>query len=77
MVPPYLGEYLEYIGNYRMHICPQEIMMIIGAIDTLRPGLGLIKHWCKSCVNGTHKSCEDHARDTQLLTNELLHERTI
>ena len=44
-----------------MHICPQEIMAFMMAYDMLKPYVGIVKIWCQSCFNGTHKSCEDHS----------------
>lgn len=49
-----------------MHICPQEIMAVLGIVEHARPLMGLVKMWCESCFNGTHKSCEDHAADVAL-----------
>ncbi|WAX21683.1 hypothetical protein [Stenotrophomonas phage RAS14] len=46
-----------------MHICPQEIMAVVGLVEHARPLMGLVKMWCESCFNGTHKNCEDHAAD--------------
>lgn len=46
-----------------MHICPQEIMAAMTAVTALRPALRLVKYWCASCFDGTHKSCDDHASD--------------
>lgn len=47
-----------------MHICPQEVMLVLGAVGLLKTSAPLIKHWCESCLNGTHKSCEEHRADT-------------
>ncbi|QDJ96447.1 hypothetical protein Xoosp13_261 [Xanthomonas phage Xoo-sp13] len=55
-----------------MHICPQEIMAVVGAIDILRPTLWMVKHWCESCFNGTHKSCEDHQADTAVEVSDAI-----
>lgn len=44
-----------------MHICPQEIMAVFSLIEQTRPLIGMVKHWCELCFNGTHKSCDDHA----------------
>lgn len=57
-----------------MHICPQEIMAVIGALDALRPALSMVKFWCESCFNGTHKSCEDHAADVAVSKAEPANE---
>jgi len=57
-----------------MHICPQEVMAVIQAIDLIRPTIGIVKFWCESCFNGTHKSCEDHAADVALLQTDSIHE---
>jgi hypothetical protein len=46
-----------------MHICPQELMMVIGAVEHLRPAMWFVKQWCQSCYDGTHKSCADHEND--------------
>lgn len=46
-----------------MHICPQEVMAALAFIGAAKPAYGVIKHWCVSCYNGTHKSCDDHAAD--------------
>lgn len=45
-----------------MHICPQEIMAVVGAFDMLRPALVIAKMWCEACFSGVHKSCDDHRK---------------
>lgn len=47
-----------------IHICPQEIIAVVQAVQGLQPLLGVVSMWCKACVDGTHKSCEDHAHST-------------
>lgn len=42
------------------HICPQEIMAFLMAWDSLKGLTPMVGIWCKSCLDGTHKSCEDH-----------------
>jgi hypothetical protein len=49
-------------------------MAVIQAIDLIRPTIGIVKFWCESCFNGTHKSCEDHAADVALLQTDSIHE---
>lgn len=56
-----------------MHICPQEVMMVFHSIEMVRPLLPLVKMWCASCFDGTHKSCDDHAVD-QTHSPNLAHE---
>lgn len=48
-----------------MHICPQEIMQFLQAYEMLKPYTFLVKSFCESCFNGTHKNCEDHAHDSE------------
>lgn len=50
-----------------MHICPQEIMAIVGAVDILRPALIIARAWCEACYTGAHKSCEDHKKAVEEL----------
>lgn len=57
-----------------MHICPQEIMAVMHTVEVLKPALSLVKLWCESCVNGTHKSCEDHAADVALSNPTFVNE---
>lgn len=49
-----------------MHICPQEIIGFMMAFESLKPAIGMVGYWCKACVDGLHKSCEDHAADTAI-----------
>ena len=55
-----------------MHICPQEIMAAATAIGALKYIGPMIKHWCQSCVDGTHKSCEDHTADQVEMNEEIV-----
>ncbi len=57
-----------------MHICPQEIMAVMQAFEILRPTIGMVKYWCESCFNGTHKSCEEHALDNSPANTNIAHE---
>ncbi len=57
-----------------MHICPQEVMMVLHAIEIARPLLPLVKAWCAACVDGTHKSCADHKAATEADNMEIVHE---
>lgn len=57
-----------------MHICPQEIMAVMQAVELIRPAIGIVKFWCESCFNGTHKSCEDHAADASLAHTHVAHD---
>lgn len=38
-------------------------MVVLGAVGLLKTAAPMLKHWCESCFNGTHKSCEDHKAD--------------
>ncbi len=57
-----------------MHICPQEIMAVMQAVELIRPAIGIVKFWCESCFNGTHKSCEDHAADVSMAYTHVAHD---
>ena len=46
-----------------MHICPQEIIAVMTAIDYLKPYIGFVKIWCQQCSTGEHRNCDDHAID--------------
>lgn len=59
-----------------MHICPQEIMAVMQAVEILRPAIGILQLWCQSCFDGTHKSCADHAEAVAKTKCELTHEPT-
>lgn len=52
-----------------MHICPQEIMAVVGMLDVLRPTLILAKIWCEACVSGIHKTCDDHRKAVKEMGN--------
>ena len=52
------------------HICPQEILAVANAYEQLRFLIPMAATWCKLCVNGTHKTCEDHANQKEELIEE-------
>lgn len=53
-----------------MHICPQEVIAVIQSVEYAKPLLSMVKYWCMSCFDGTHKSCEDHAADVKRKEDE-------